>query len=139
MENTFASRVIEVIREYCENQYAGNLRAAAEGLGIDPDGGLLNKWLKSEEDPEKGRSPTIKKVGPVMDKIGARVVLPGESESRNAQELYEQLVELKAINKKLERKNIELSGEVRALERQLERFVPSPSHTHQHSEKDKSA
>ncbi len=64
----FAEAVIDSLRKYCVRYYGGNARKLSEFLGIDPDSGVVSRWLRSS-----GAGPTLGKIGPVMDRIGVTV------------------------------------------------------------------
>ena len=41
---TFSDKVIEILRDYCDNMHNGNVKAASRALGLDADKGILYKW-----------------------------------------------------------------------------------------------
>lgn len=70
----FAEAVIDSLREYCVRHYGGNARKMSDFLGIDPDSGVVARWLRTT-----GAGPTLGKIGPAMDKIGVTVCSVDES------------------------------------------------------------
>ena len=81
MSVEFSHRVIELLQRYCDEKHEGNVRAASRALELDPETGILSKWLKCHDTTSKaGRFPRLDSIGPVMDKIGVKLVAPWENE-----------------------------------------------------------
>lgn len=79
MSLPFAQKIIQILQDYCDSYHQGNVRAASRELGIDPDSGYLSRWLKCfDSDSKTKRIPRIDNIGPCMDKLGVRLLLPGE-------------------------------------------------------------
>lgn len=82
MSSNFSHRVIELLQRYCDDKHKGNVRAASRALDLDPDTGILSKWLKCHDTSSKaGRFPRLDSIGPVMDKIGVKLVASWESDT----------------------------------------------------------
>ena len=75
---TFSDKVIEILRDYCDNMHNGNVKAASRALGLDADKGILYKWLNGRN------SPRLDIIGPVLDRIGVELVVPWKKEPRIA-------------------------------------------------------
>ncbi len=71
----FAEAVISSLREYCLLHYGGNMRAFSAFLGIDPDSGVVSRWMRST-----GAGPTLAKIGPAMDKIGVTLTTANKAD-----------------------------------------------------------
>lgn len=67
----FAEAVIDCLREYCNRHYNGNARKLSEFVGINPDTGMVARWLRGNSS-----GPTLGSIGPVMDKLGVTVEPP---------------------------------------------------------------
>lgn len=106
----------------------GSIRKLAESLTINPS--TVSKWLESKDGAPK-RSPGLRELAPIMDSIGVRAIIP----SVNACLLQEQVPsgsapsidDLKRELAESEAARLSLSGEIRALERQLARLTPTPA------------
>lgn len=61
---------IDGIREYVKIEHGGVIESAKRALGME--GSLLNKWIKEE------RKPSLSKIGPILEKLGARIVFPSK-------------------------------------------------------------
>lgn len=69
---TFSDKVIEILRDYCDNMHNGNVKAASRALGLDADKGILYKWLNGRN------SPRLDIIGPVLDRIGVELSTPAQ-------------------------------------------------------------
>ena len=63
---TFEEEVLRLIKHHVDTFYKGHVATAAKALGMKKSS--LDQWLK------KTRSPSLQHVGPLLDRIGARVV-----------------------------------------------------------------
>ena len=70
---TFSDRVIDIMRRRCNIHFGGNARAFSASIDIDPDSGVVSRWLRG-----KGAGPTLQKIGPVMDKLGVVLLDPDD-------------------------------------------------------------
>ena len=75
----FTQKILKILKDYCEVEHQGNIRAASVALGLDPDTGTLNKWLNAAKGNKNARFPRLDTLGPCMDIIGAKVFGPGET------------------------------------------------------------
>ena len=73
----FAEKVINILQEYCDDNYKGKVRAMQTSLGMDPDVPYMNRWLKCFK--RGGVVPKIDSVGSYLDKIGAVLLSPKEA------------------------------------------------------------
>lgn len=73
----FAEAVISSLREYCLRHYGGNMRAFSAFLGIDPDSGVVSRWMRST-----GAGPTLAKIGPAMDKLGVTLTTANKADEK---------------------------------------------------------
>lgn len=71
MNKPFAEEAIDILRRYCNLHYGGNARAFSSFLEIDPDSGVVSRWLRGT-----GAGPTLGKIGPVMDKLNVTLLEP---------------------------------------------------------------
>lgn len=71
MNKPFAKEAIDILRRYCNLHYGGNARAFSAFLEIDPDSGVVSRWLRGT-----GAGPTLGKIGPVMDKLNVTLLEP---------------------------------------------------------------
>lgn len=79
----FAQKAISILQEYCDRNYAGNIRAMQTSLGMDPDVPYMNRWLKCFTG--KGMVPKIDSIGPYLDKVGAVLTGPWDAPSTSTQ------------------------------------------------------
>ena len=113
MDTPFADRTIDLLQDYCDTRFNGNIRAMAVFLGLDPDGGMLHRWLKK-------KNPTLSMVGPCLDKIGAVLIGPDEKvasirgDSREEARLREELAQAKAQLHEADAKIYALQGQIEA-------------------------
>ena len=124
--DTVTERIISILRGYCDNYHAGNVKEASRALGLDPETGILYKWLKFKN------LPRIDKVGPCLEKIGVDVIAPWEINNCRADDVTGIQRELAETRNRLQEERnrvIALQGEVRALERTLQRLLSSNSST----------
>ena len=130
MNTPFAQKVVSILRDYCDEHFGGNVRAASRSVGIDPDTGYYSRWLKClDGKTTSSRVPRIDSVGPCLDKIGAVLLAPGEVPTTDDNVASSQhLAELEAENASLREQLILAQGEIHALERQLARLMPAPGH-----------
>lgn len=141
MNTPFYQKLLQILRDYCDNVHGGNVRAASRALGLDPDTGLLNRWLQClKPDPKNKRTPNLELVGPCMDQIGAVLLAPGEvaDESQgkesddsqpHAHRAAELIEEVASLRKQLDVMRTERDiarGEAQALKEQLARLMPTP-------------
>lgn len=75
---TFSDKVIGILRDYCDNQHGGNIKAASRALGLDADKGILYKWLNGRN------SPRLDIIGPVLDQIGVELSTPAQRRLNSA-------------------------------------------------------
>lgn len=148
MNTPFYQKVLLILKDYCDNEHGGNMRAASRALGLDPDTGVLFRWLQCLKDnPKSKRTPKLEIVGPCMDKIGAVLLAPGEvinnqhSMPPNAALCAQQKEVLEAEVASL-RKQIDLlrterdmaRGQAEALKEQIARLAPpAPEKTALHA------
>lgn len=71
MDKPICDKALDLLQEYCDTRFNGNIRAMTVFLGMDPDNGMLHRWLKK-------RNPTLAGIGPCLDKIGAVLLGPDE-------------------------------------------------------------
>ena len=69
---TFYEKAMQAIRDSIEKDFGGNTKKASIAWGLDNDN--LYKWIKGQ------REPGLKKLSPILDAIGARIVLPTEDD-----------------------------------------------------------
>lgn len=124
---TFSDKVIGVLRDYCDNQHGGNIKAASRALGLDADKGILYKWLNGRN------SPRLDIIGPVLDRIGVELTAPWNKDfltppvpipDPNAEALirdYKEQIEIHTIEEaKWRMATNQAKGEVAALRRIIE-------------------
>lgn len=70
MEDFFTA-VMATIRKAVETQFKGNISRASQAWGVTGDN--LNKWLNGT------RSPTLEKISPILNQIGAYLACSNES------------------------------------------------------------
>ena len=70
MEDFFTA-VMATIRKTVETQFKGNISRASQAWGVTGDN--LNKWLNGT------RSPTLEKISPILNQIGAYLACSNES------------------------------------------------------------
>ena len=75
---TFSDKVIGALRDYCDNQHGGNIKAASRALGLDADKGILYKWLNGRN------SPRLDIIGPILDQIGVELSTPAQRRANSA-------------------------------------------------------
>lgn len=141
MSVPFFQKVLLILKDYCDGEHGGNMRAASRALGLDPDTGVLFRWLQClKEDPKNKRTPKLELVGPCMDKIGAVLLAPGEAvgggqcstqegEPRCAEQVEALEAEVASLRKQLDRMRTERDmalGQAQALKEQLARLTPVP-------------
>lgn len=105
--STFAHRVIEIMRRYCNVHYGGNARAFSSYIGIDPETGMVSRWLRGG-----GAGPTLQKIGPVMDKLGVVLIDPDnpmDNCTANRMGHDEAVKALQAVEKELEQAKLMIS------------------------------
>ena len=140
MSVSFFQKVLLILKDYCDNEHGGNMRAASRALGLDPDTGVLFRWLQCLKDnPKNKRTPNLESVGPCMDRIGAVLLAPGEVFSGNpskapedttpcAQQTEALEAEVASLRKQLDLMRTERDmarGQAQALKEQMERLVPT--------------
>lgn len=91
----------------------GSARQLALAVNMNPS--TLTKWLADKEDQAK-RSPNIREIGPIMDILGASVVIDsgggdGQNEKPNFAKLNKELAALRKENAEL-RKKLEIEEAV---------------------------
>jgi len=69
---TFYEKAMQAIRDSIAKDYGGNIKQASLAWNLDNDN--LYKWIKGQ------REPGLKKLSPILDAIGARIVLPTEDD-----------------------------------------------------------
>ena len=74
MEN-FLDSAISVLKNYVEKNFNGNASEAARSLGISVP--TFHTWLKGD------RKPSLSKLTPFFDAIGAKISLPGEDSGKD--------------------------------------------------------
>ena len=72
MEKDLITQSLDILKDFRDTQCSGVTRKAAEALGMNPDGGLLAKWLAGT------RVPSMTTLAPILAKLGAKIVLPNE-------------------------------------------------------------
>ena len=79
MNTPFFTKVLLILKDYCDKEHGGNMRAASRALGLDPETGVLFRWLQClKENPKNKRAPNLETVGPCMDHIGVLLLAPEE-------------------------------------------------------------
>ena len=115
MSTDFSHRVIEILQRYCDDRHEGNMRAAARTLGLDPETGVLSKWLKCHDTKFTARRfPRLDSIGPVMDKIGVVLLAPWEV-PEGGQEMEKKMVALSKENEYLRGELRETQGALKML------------------------
>lgn len=90
---SFYKDSMAILSDYVAKEHKGNVKAASRALGLDPDMGILYKWLK-------GRNiPRADLLGDILDKIGAKVSARDE-ESATIQKLQIKIQVLEEIIQK---------------------------------------
>ena len=140
MNTPFYQKVLLILKDYCDIVHGGNVRAASRALGLDPDTGILNRWLQClKEGAKSKRTPNLELVGPCMDRIGAILLAPGEvagggqnkppEETKPCAQQTEALeAEVASLRKQLDHMRTERDmarGQAQALKEQIERLAPS--------------
>ena len=87
MEN-FYEKAMQAIRDSIANDFGGNTKQASVAWGLDNDN--LYKWIKGQ------REPGLKKISPILDAIGARIVLPTEDD-KTLKDEYALVPKVKAV------------------------------------------
>ncbi len=64
----YAEKSIQIVRDYIEREYNGNMSAAAAFFGINVH--TMRRWMLGE------RSPSITEIGKALDAIGVKVLEP---------------------------------------------------------------
>lgn len=115
MSTDFSHRVIEILQRYCDDKHEGNMRAASRALQLDPETGILSKWLKCHDAACKaGRFPRLDTIGPVMDKIGVVLMAPWETQE-GGQEKEKKMAALSKENEYLRGELRETQGALKML------------------------
>lgn len=70
MAQPISDLALETVRKAVEAKFDGNVARAAEAWGVKNDN--LHKWLRGD------RSPKLELIGPVLDKLGVSLTLPGK-------------------------------------------------------------
>lgn len=108
----------------------GSIRKLAESLKMNPS--TVSKWLETKEGVTK-RSPGLRELAPIMDSVGVRVVVPDVcvdlTQEQTPTDSASSMEELKRKLAESEAARLSLTGEVKALEKQLARLTPAPSST----------
>lgn len=122
MDTPFADKAMDLLQDYCDTRFNGNVRAMAVFLGLDPDNGMLHRWLKK-------KNPTLSAVGPCLDKIGATIVGIDEkprsaNPSQNKEALLEEeLAQTKRMLADANAQNYVLQGRIDAYKAMLENVL----------------
>lgn len=74
MEKDLITQSLDILKDFRDTQCSGVTRKAAEALGMNPDGGLLAKWLAGT------RVPSMTTLAPILAKLGAKIVLPSDQD-----------------------------------------------------------
>ena len=149
MNTPFFTKVLLILKDYCDKEHGGNMRAASRALGLDPETGVLFRWLQClKENPKNKRAPNLETVGPCMDHIGVLLLAPEEVpniEGRLDKRFpHEKIIELRREIETLRRQIDTLRterdmarGQAQALKEQLERLIPVSEKNHQQSSSNK--
>ena len=70
MAQPISDLALETVRKAVDANFGGNVARAAEAWGVKNDN--LHKWLRGD------RSPKLELIGPVLDKLGVSLALPGD-------------------------------------------------------------
>ena len=71
----FTEKVLTILQTYINERHSGNVRAAQESLGLPPEKSVFHRWLKAlNGDTVQGRVPRLDSIGPIMAKLGAKVL-----------------------------------------------------------------
>lgn len=70
MAQPISDLALETVRKAVDAKFDGNVARAAEAWGVKNDN--LHKWLRGD------RSPKLELIGPVLDKLGVSLALPGK-------------------------------------------------------------
>lgn len=71
----FTEKVLTILQTYINERHSGNVRAAQESLGLPPGKSVFHRWLKAlNGDTVQGRVPRLDSIGPIMAKLGAKVL-----------------------------------------------------------------
>lgn len=77
--DTFAVKVLRVLQEYINEKHGGNIRAAQEACGLDPDKSVFYRWLKIlDPQGKQAHMPKLDSIGAIMDKLGVQALTPDE-------------------------------------------------------------
>ena len=87
MKNLF-EKTMQVIRDAVEKEYGGNIRQASQAWGLTSNS--LYKWL------DGSREPSLKAITPILENLGARIVLPTEDD-KTLKDEYVMVPKVKAV------------------------------------------
>lgn len=73
MGKNLIEQAVDILKDYCLNEFGGNKSAMSKAVGINPASGLLGKWFEGE------RVPSLSKVAPILEQIGVNLSFPGTS------------------------------------------------------------
>lgn len=69
--DTFAVKVLRILQEHINDKHGGNIRAAQEAFGLDPDKSVFYRWLKIlDPQGKQAHMPKLDSIGAIMDKLG---------------------------------------------------------------------
>lgn len=69
---SITEQILDKLQTLVQTQFKGNYSAASKFLGIDPNSGLLKKWISRE------RTPSLSVIGPALDRMGIMLQVPDD-------------------------------------------------------------
>ena len=128
MNTPFFTKVLLILKDYCDKEHGGNMRAASRALGLDPETGVLFRWLQClKENPKNKRAPVPNIEGRLDKRFPHEKII----ELRREIETLRRQIDTLRTERDMAR------GQAQALKEQLERLIPVSEKNHQQSSSNK--